>query len=87
MKRLTIKTRDKIWNRGVLDLSKQYGFTVSNPEQVNGDFIDLIIEDGAKISGMDLFAIDSLRNVYEVLNTDDITLIKDWLEDHVSPTT
>lgn len=81
-KHIAIRRKSREWNKEVLDLAKGYGFTISNPDQFDGEYIDLIIESNYKLAGFDLYAIDSLRNAYEIINTEDIAIIKDWLEDH-----
>ena len=80
MKRLTIKARGWKFDKEVFNLVKKYGFTISNPDQKKGYFIDILNDN--KIIGYDLIATDGLRNAYNIINTKDLTIIEDWLEDH-----
>lgn len=65
-----------------MNLLKNRGCTISNPDQDSGSYIDLLINGNTAIAGYDLVAIDSLRNVYNIINTDNLELIEDFLDDH-----
>lgn len=82
MKTLSIKAKDLKFNKEVLDLAKSRGFTISNPDQVDGDLIDLIIKGKSKLAGFNLIAVDSIRNAYDIIRVNDTELIEDWITDH-----
>lgn len=77
-----MKAKDVEFNDKVIDLGRKYGFCVSNPDQHTGTMINIIIDDISKVIGFDLMAIDSLYNAYEIIETNDVEIVEDWIKDH-----
>lgn len=84
MKKITIRAKDREFNDDIFTLFKAHDYWVSNPDQKTGEFIDVIIKEDQQFLGFDLIANDEVRNVYEIIDTDDINIVKDWIVDHDS---
>lgn len=80
VKRLTIKAKGWKLDKKIFDLVKERGFNISNPDQKKGYFIDILHD--TKTIGYDLVAVDSLRNAYNIVDTEDLAIVTDWLDDH-----
>lgn len=81
MDKLTIRNQGQEQNQQIFNLAKEKGFSVSNPDQTKGHFIDLIIKEKQKIIGWDIFAMDSLRSVWDIKTNINLEEIETWINE------
>lgn len=82
MKTLSIKSQKNNFDKEVINLAKENGFTLSDLGGEQGELLTLMIGDDSRLIGYNLLGFDTVYNAYEILDTDNIEIVEDWIKDH-----